>query len=397
MNSESVPGGLEVLRERVNRAFETLYGGEPSFVVAAPGRVNLIGEHTDYNDGFVLPAAIDRHVVIGARARADRQVHLYAADFAARAEFSLNDAECSTFRVHPDPAQTWSNYERGVAWVLQEEGYRLQGMDAVIAGDVPVASGLSSSAAVEVATAYAFQVLGDLDLDGVKRALLCQKAENEFVGMRCGIMDQYIISLGKRGHALLIDCRSLEYRLVPIPSGCIIIVCDTKKRRGLVDSEYNTRRRECEVGAKALGIAALRDITPEEFEARQSILSGVTRKRCRHVVTEDQRVLDAVQALESGDQGRFGQLMNASHISLRDDYEVSCRELDVMVQAAWKHEGVLGARMTGAGFGGCTVNLVARGAEEGFQRQVAQEYMEQTGLIPEIYICAAEDGVRLLA
>ncbi len=389
MNSELGHDGLHLLRERVSRVFQERYHGRPAFVVAAPGRVNLIGEHTDYNEGFVLPAAIDRHVVIGARPRADRQVHLYAADFGAGTDFSLDD-------IRSDAAHIWSNYERGVAWALQGAGYVLQGMDAVIAGDVPVASGLSSSAAVEVATAYAFQAMGNLNLDGVKRALLCQRAENDFVGMRCGIMDQYISSLGKRGHALLIDCRSLEYRPVPIPADCSIVVCDTRKRRGLVDSEYNTRRRECEAGARALGIEALRDITPAEFEVRQDILGEVTRKRCRHVVTEDQRVLDAVQALDAGDRGRFGQLMNASHVSLRDDYEVSCRELDIMVEAAWKREGVLGARMTGAGFGGCTVNLVIHGAEGEFRRQVAQEYSQVTGLLPEIYICTPEDGVRLL-
>jgi galactokinase len=390
MNSEMSTTSLDSLCQRVRRAFADRFGDVPQFVVAAPGRVNLIGEHTDYNDGFVLPAAIDRHIFIGFRPRADRQVRLHAADFDSDAQFSLDD-------IHYDREHTWSNYERGVAWVLQQAGFGLVGMDAVIAGDVPVASGLSSSAAIEVATAYAFQLLGDLALDGVKRALLCQKAENEFVGMRCGIMDQYIISLGKRGHALLIDCRSLEYRLVPIPGGCSLIVCDTKKRRGLVDSEYNTRRQECEAGARALGLKALRDITPVEFERRQDLLEATTRKRCRHVVTENQRVLDAVEALSAGDPGRFGQLMNASHLSLRDDYQVSCRELDRMVEAAWKQEGVLGARMTGAGFGGCTVNLVRHGTEDSFKRQVAQEYTEVTGLTPEIYVCAAEDGVLQLA
>lgn len=380
---------LASLAARVTDAFAREFGGEASVVVAAPGRVNLIGEHTDYNDGFVLPAAIDRHIVIAARPRADRVVRLFAADMRESARFDLDD-------IRPDTARRWSNYERGVAWALQGAGYTLQGMDAVIAGDVPVASGLSSSAAVEVATAFAFQTLGELALDGVQRALLCQKAENEFVGMRCGIMDQYIISLGRRGHALLIDCRSLDYRLVPVPAGVSLVICDTQKRRGLVDSEYNTRRNECEAGARALGVPALRDVSVETFAAREEELAPVTRKRCRHVVTENQRVMDAVDALGAGDLERFGALMNASHVSLRDDYEVSCAELDAMVEAAWRQPGVVGARMTGAGFGGCTVNLVRDEAAEAFQRQVAAEYTRATGLEPRVYRCAAEDGVRLL-
>ena len=389
MRSEGVDGGLEALRYRAIEAFERVCGTRPSLCVAAPGRVNLIGEHTDYNEGFVLPAAIDRHVLIAATPRDDRMVRLFALDFDEQATFSLDD-------IAFDEKQIWSNYERGVAWALQQDGYTLRGLDAVITGDVPIGSGLSSSAAVEVAMAYAFQVASDLSLDGVKRALLCQEAENEFVVMRCCIMDQYIISLGKRDHALLIDCRSLEYHLVSIPLGCSIVVCDTKKRRGLVDSEYNTRRRECETGARALGVGALRDVTPEQFEERESELGEVVRRRCRHVVTENQRVLDAVEALESGGLQRFGALMNASHVSLRDDYQVSCPELDAMVEAAWPQEGVFGARMTGAGFGGCTVNLVATGAVETFPSSVAQEYGAATGIVPDIYVCRAQQGVRAL-
>ena len=380
---------LASLASRVVEAFAREFGGEPAVLVAAPGRVNLIGEHTDYNDGFVLPAAIDRHVVMAARPRADRNVRLHAADMGESAEFDLDD-------ISSDEVCRWSNYERGVAWALQGAGYVLQGMDAVVAGDVPVASGLSSSAAVEVATAFAFQTLSDLNLDGVQRALLCQKAENEFVGMRCGIMDQYIISLGRRDHALLIDCRSLEYRVVPVPAGMSLVTCDTQKRRGLVDSEYNTRRNECEAGARALGVPALRDVSVATFEARQGELAEVTRKRCRHVITENQRVMDAVAALEAGDLGRFGALMNASHVSLRDDYEVSCAELDAMVEAAWRQPGVLGARMTGAGFGGCTVNLVEDGAIEAFLARVPAEYQQRTGLEARVYVSRAEQGVRTL-
>jgi galactokinase len=387
--SESVAPRLDTLVQRAREAFARTYQAGPSLLVAAPGRVNLIGEHTDYNDGFVLPTAIDRHVVIAARPRADRQVRLYALDLGDQTEFDLDQIE------HAGQG-AWSNYERGVAWALQGAGYALKGFDAVLTGDVPIGAGLSSSAAVEVATAFVFQRSSSLELDGVQRALLCQKAENEFVGMRCGIMDQYIISLGRRDHALLIDCRSLEYQLVPVPQGASLIICDTHKQRGLVDSEYNTRRRECELGAEILGVPALRDVTPELFAQRQDELSPVTRMRCRHVVTENQRVLDGVEALRADDVAHFGALMNASHVSLRDDYQVSCAELDAMVEAAWRQECVYGARMTGAGFGGCTVNLVAEGAAEAFRGRVAQAYTEATGLVPEIYVCRAEEGVRAL-
>ncbi len=380
---------VTVLREKATHAAVQYLGRAPVLWVAAPGRVNLIGEHTDYNDGFVLPAAIDRHVVLGVTARADRTVRLVALDFDEAVTFSLDDL------VYSDKNR-WSNYPRGVAWALQGAGHRLRGMDAVLTSDVPVASGLSSSAAIEVATAYAFQRLCDLALDGVQRALLCQKAENQFVGMNCGIMDQYIVSLGQRSHALLIDCRSLGYEAVPIPAGCSLVICNTKKKRGLVDSEYNTRRQECERGARALGVKALRDISVAEFAARAGSLDALTAKRCRHVVGENQRTLDAVAALRAGDLPRLGGLMNASHVSLRDDYQVSCHELDVLVAAAWRQPGVIGARMTGGGFGGCTVNLVERDAAAAFARNVAAEYAQATGITPEVYVCQAEDGVRSL-
>ena len=380
---------LTALRDVAAKAFVNAFDAQPELWLAAPGRVNLIGEHTDYNDGFVLPAAIDRHVLMAVSPRDDRQVHLVAADFGARTSFSLDDV------VH-DKTQRWSEYQRGVAWALQGAGYTLRGMNAVLSSDVPVGSGLSSSAAIEVAMAYAFQLMSDLELDGVERALLCQKAENQFVGMNCGIMDQYIVSLGRRGHALLIDCRSLEYELVPVPDGCDVVICDTKKRRGLVDSEYNRRRQECERGASILGATALRDISVETFVARQNELDEITRMRCRHVITENQRTLDGVAALRDGDVARFGELMNDSHTSLRDDYEVSCHELDLMVEAAQRQPGTLGSRMTGAGFGGCTVSLVRSEHSPAFVTQVAQAYTESTGVVPDVYVCQAEDGVRRL-
>jgi galactokinase len=379
----------------IGRRFAEIFGEEPAAVVRAPGRVNLIGEHTDYNDGYVLPVAIDRSVLVAAAPRDDRQVVICALDFGESVEFSLDDIE-------HDQAQAWSNYQRGVAYFLEEQGIELPGLNAVIVGDVPIGSGLSSSAAVEVSMAYTWQVLAGFQLSRVELALLCQRAENEFVGMNCGIMDQFVSALGRRDHALLIDCRSLDHQPVPLPTGVAIVVADTMKRRGLVDSEYNTRRRECEEGVRILQrylpeVKALRDVSVAQFEAQSSKLKAPNvRRRCRHIVYENERVLNSVAALQAGDLVAFGQLMNESHISLRDDYQVSCAELDVMAEAAWRVDGVYGSRMTGAGFGGCTVSLVAEEAIEDFRLQVAATYQEATGIVPQIYVCRAEDGVSKL-
>ena len=378
----------------LRRRFRQLFDTEAAVVVRAPGRVNLIGEHTDYNDGYVLPVAIDRSVLLAASPRPDRRVIVHALDFDQRAEFFLDDITRDT--EHP-----WSNYQRGVAWVLQSEEFTLPGLNVALISDVPIGAGLSSSAAVEVAAAYAWRVLGKLELDLVRLALLCQRAENEFVGMSCGIMDQFISALGQRDSALLIDCRRLDYELVPIPARTAIIVADTRVRRELVASEYNARRRECEEGVRLLqrylpGITALRDVSPVQFAEHQDRLPDIVRRRCRHVVHENDRVLRAVAALRAGDVGTFGQLMNESHTSLRDDYEVSCRELDMLVEAAWRVEGVCGSRMTGAGFGGCTVSLVDESAVGAFRERVAAAYQAATGTAPEIYVCRAEAGVGVV-
>ncbi|MDY7042276.1 MAG: galactokinase [Chloroflexota bacterium] len=378
---------IDTLRSR----FHQLFGAEAAVVVRAPGRVNLIGEHTDYNDGYVLPVAIDHTVLLAASPRPDRRVIVHALDFDQRAEFSLDD-------IAPDDERPWSNYQRGVAWVLQSEGFTLPGLDVALTSDVPIGAGLSSSAAVEVATAYAWQVLGGLELDRVRLALLCQRAENEFVGMNCGIMDQFISALGRQRSALLIDCRRLDYEPVPIPARTAIIVADTRVRRDLVDSEYNARRRECEEGVRLLqrdlpGITALRDVSPEQFAEYQAHLPDGVRQRCRHVVHENDRVLRAVAALRAGDLDTFGWLMNKSHASLRNDYEVSCPELDALVMAAWRVAGVYGSRMTGAGFGGCTVSLVDESAVGAFRERVTAAYQSATGTVPEIYVCRAEAGV----
>jgi len=375
----------------VRQRFAEIFGAEPAAVVRAPGRVNLIGEHTDYNDGYVLPVAIDRSILVAASPRDDRQVIIHTLDFGESVTFSLDDIE-------HDQAQAWSNYQRGVAYFLEEQGFKLPGLNAVIVGDVPIGSGLSSSAAIEVSMAYTWQVLAGFELSRVQLALLCQRAENEFVGINCGIMDQFVSALGQRDHALLIDCRSLYHQPVPLPAGAAIIVADTMKRRGLVDSEYNARRRECEEGVRILQrylpqVQALRDVSTDQFVEYEGQLPENVRKRCRHIIYENERVLRSVAALQAGALAAFGQLMNESHASLRDDYEVSCAELDIMAEAAWKVGGVYGSRMTGAGFGGCTVSLVTEEVIEDFRGQVAADYEEATGIVPQIYVCRAEDGV----
>lgn len=356
----------------------------------APGRVNLIGEHTDYNDGFVLPAAINRDVLLAMRPKGGRQVVLHSLDFNGESTFSLDE-------VGYDAEQPWSNYMRGVCYVLEEAGYHLRGAEVVFGGDVPIGSGLSSSAALEIATAVAFLTLAEYEVPGEEIARLCQRAENEFVGTRCGIMDQFISALGQRDHALLIDCRSLGYETIPLPAGVCMVIGDTGVRRGLVSSEYNTRREQCEQAVEILSsvlpsITALRDVTPEQLEAHQALLPEMVYHRARHVVTEDARVLQAVDAMKAGDLSRLGQLLNASHESLRDDYEVSCRELDCMVEIARQQPGVFGARMTGAGFGGCTVSLVAEEHAEAFAAAVAPAYQQATDLEPQIYITPATPG-----
>ena len=381
--------------DQLRRAFSEAFGLLPDVVVRAPGRVNLIGEHTDYNEGFVLPVAIDRAIYIAARARADRQVRLVALDMGQRAEFTLD-------AIVRDEAALWSNYVRGVALFLQEAGYALRGLDGVIQGDVPRGAGLSSSAALEMAAAMAFVATSGLALDRVQMALIGRRAENEFVGVQTGIMDQFISALGRRDHALWIDCRSLDYRLVPLPADVRIVVADSGVRRGLVASAYNQRRAECEEGLRRLakhlpGIRALRDVSVAAFEAYKAVLPEPVRRRVQHVVYENQRVLDAVTALERGDLAALGRLMDASHASLRDLYEVSGPELDALVEIARSVPGCLGARLTGAGFGGCTVNLVEQHAVPAVVAAIERDYPARTGRTPRVYICRAVDGAGQVA
>lgn len=375
------------LQRAIHFEFTRQFSTAPTHTFRAPGRVNLIGEHTDYNDGFVLPIAIDREVLIAARKRDDCIVQMVALDFGrARSEFSL-DAP-----VQRDDANKWSNYVRGVAWAMEQRGAKLSGVDLAIHGNVPLGSGLSSSAALEVCAATMFVAMSELEISKVEIAKLCRQAENDFVGVKCGIMDQFVSTLAQENHALLIDCRDLSCQNVPLPRGATFVVCDTAKRRGLVDSEYNTRRAECEQAEKFFGVQALRDVTIDEFARREQDLRPIVAKRARHVITENARVLQAVDAAKRNDLAMFGALMNASHESLRDDYQVSCPELDTMVEIAREQRGCLGARLTGAGFGGCTVNLVDDNVVESFVVDVSREYQARTGLTPQIYPCRAMGG-----
>ena len=382
--------------ESVVQAFTQQFGGRPAWVTIGPGRVNLIGEHTDYNDGFVLPVAIKRDVRLALRPRDDGIVRVYSLEYDGWGEFDVN-------RIAYQPETLWINYMQGVADVLQKRGITLRGFDAVLSGNVPRASGLSSSAALEVATAKALLAAADaLDaVDGTALAQAAQKAENEFVGVNCGIMDQFISVLGADDHALLIDCRSLEYKLVPFPTNASLVIGNTKASRSLASSAYNERRAQCEAGVATLqqvlpGITALRDVTSAQLEAQRDLLDPVVYRRCRHVVSENERVLQTVDALARGDIARVGALMDASHASLRDDYEVSSPALDAMVAAMHSAPGCYGARLTGAGFGGCAVALVKPGSEQAVADAVYQQYPKATNIWPEVYTSPASAGARVI-
>ncbi len=383
---------MSPLRGRVVAEFERRFGESPEFVARAPGRVNLIGDHTDYNDGFVLPMAIDRAVWIALRSSEDGRVRVHSLDFDERAEFDPNVLPTSR---NGAGAEGWSEYIRGVAWALRGAGLPTHGWEGVVAGDVPLGAGLSSSAALELATMVAFAATGSLEWQPATMARLAQRAENGWVGVNCGIMDQLISAAGKAGHALLIDCRSLETRAVPVPSDVAVVVLDTATRRGLVDSAYNERRRQCEAAARFFGVRVLRDVDAATFDARSANLDETTRRRARHVITENARTLAAAEALGEGNAVRVGQLMNESHESLRSDFEVSRHELDVVVGLAAKHRDCFGARMTGAGFGGCAVALVKRDGVREFARTIAAGYERAVGLEAAVYVCEATSGAGL--
>jgi galactokinase len=381
-----------VEREALRQAFKQTHGRAPR-LFRAPGRVNLIGEHTDYNDGFVLPMAIDRETIVAAAPRDDRRVRAFSLNRNEEAEFDLD-------RPGPPRRGVWLDYVEGVAQALEQQGSRLGGADLVISSDVPAGAGLSSSAALEISTGFALLSVSGLEVDRVRLALAGQRAEHEYVGAMVGIMDQFVAALGQKGHALLIDCRSLGHRAVPLDTReTAVVICDSRVKHDLADSEYNLRRAECERGVELLrevlpGIGALRDVTVEDFERHAGALPEPVRRRCRHVVTENDRTLRAVEALGRGDLEEMGRLMKRSHRSLRDDYEVSCAELDLLVEIAGGFAPCLGARMTGGGFGGSTVNLVRRHALAEFQSLVAAEYRRATGSAPNIYVSDAGDGAK---
>ena len=364
--------------------------------VVAPGRVNLIGEHTDYNDGYVLPMAIDAAIDMAARPRADQEIRVHALDYAQTVTFRLDEP------IRKDPVHAWSDYVRGVLWALQEGGIAVGGMDLAFGGTLPQGAGLSSSAALEVATLLAARAVSGFEMELPRMARLCQQAENGFVGLQCGIMDPFASLAAKAGHALFLDCRSLAYEQVPLALGDhVIAIVHSGVKHALVGSEYNVRRRQCAAGVEVLrarfpALRALRDATMEGLEACRPDLDPVVFRRCRHVVTEDARVLASIAALRAGDLARFGQLMDASHASLRDDYETSCPEVDLLVDLARRCRGVLGARITGGGFGGCTVNLVQQGALEAFREEALGAYQRRTGKEPRLLLSAAAGGARVV-
>jgi galactokinase len=370
--------------------FEHRFGASPTFHIRAPGRVNLIGEHTDYNEGYVLPMAIDRAIHIILRPRPDSRVSVHSLDYDETAQFDAAAPQ----RGGPQ----WAEYIKGVAWAMQADGLRLRGWEGVLTGDIPRGAGLSSSAALEIAAGLAFAAAADLQPDPVKLAKLGRQAENEWVGVRCGIMDQMACAASKQGHALLLDCRTLAYEHIPLPPDVRIAILDTATRRGLVDSAYNERRAACEQAAQRLGVRALRDLDEAGFRSRAGALDDITQRRARHVVSENGRVLQAVEALRRGDAAALGRLLDVSHTSLRDDFEVSSEALNSIVAIARRQPGCYGARMTGAGFGGCAVALVQQESAEAFAQAAARRYRQESGLDASIYItraCAGADFARL--
>jgi galactokinase len=377
-------------RETVGRAFRERYERAPR-LFRAPGRVNLIGEHTDYNGGFVLPMAIERETVVAATPREDRTVHAYSVGLKEQQSFDLD---------HPGPPRRgiWLDYVEGVARALESRGVQLSGADLLIDSDVPTGAGLSSSAALEISVGLALARVSGQEVDGVTLALAGQQAEHTYVGTLCGIMDQFVAALATERHALLIDCRSLEAEPVPLDTTDVaVVIADTRVKHELSSSEYNVRRAECTRGVELLrehlpGILELRDVSVADFQRHADTLPDTIRRRCRHIVTENERTLDAARALRAGDLAEMGRLMYESHDSLRDDYEVSSPELDVLVELARGLPGVLGARMTGGGFGGSTVSLVRRAALEAFERALSEGYERATGQRPAILVSEAGAG-----
>ena len=375
--------------QSLRQDFERSYRDRPA-ILRAPGRVNLIGEHTDYNDGFVMPVAIGFYTWIAANRRPDRILHARSEEFDETVDLPLD-------ALGGPPRKHWSDFLRGVAAVLKERGTPLEGANLMIEGQVPMGAGLSSSASLEVAIGLALLAVSHAEVPELDLVKACQRAEQEYVGTRCGIMDQFIAVFGSAGHALMLDCRSLEYESLAIPSDVRLVICNSMVKHDLTSGEYNRRRADCEAAVKIFRqsmpqVGALRDVSAADLEKHRDELTAVIFRRCRHVISENQRVLDAAAALRSSDLERFGELMYGSHRSLRDDYEVSCKELDLLVEVASSSEGVYGSRMTGGGFGGCTISLVRLAAVESFRERITRSYTAETGLVPDVYVCSAAQG-----
>ncbi len=374
--------------------FERYYRTQPA-IFRAPGRVNLIGEHTDYNDGFVMPAAIGFYTWIAASPRPDRTLHVRSEEFHETVDLSLG-------ALAGPPRKHWTDFVRGVAAVLQSSGAPISGANLIIQGQVPMGAGLSSSASLEVATGLALLSVSHVEMPQLELVKACQRAEHEYVGTRCGIMDQFVAVFGRSGHALMLDCRTLEYQTLAIPADARLVICNSMVKHELASGEYNRRRADCEAGVKIFrkslpNVQALRDVSLTDLANHQTELPEVVYRRCRHVISENQRVLDAADALRASNLSRFGQLMYESHHSLRDDYEVSCMELDLLVEIASSCEGVYGSRMTGGGFGGCTITLVRSEGVGAFQQKTITTYKKQTGIVPDLYVCSAAQGAAAWA
>jgi galactokinase len=383
---------MNALIRATTQAFESKFDYKPDTLIQAPGRVNLIGEHTDYNDGFVLPCAIDYQTIISCHKRSDNLVRVIAVDYDDQQdEFSLD------LPIEKHTKYQWANYVRGVVKHLKKYANNICGVDLAISGNVPQGAGLSSSASLEVAVAKMFQVLYNLQLDGTKLALIGQEAENQFVGCNCGIMDQLISALGQAQHALLIDCRSLEVKPVSIPTDFAVVIINSNIKRGLVDSEYNTRRKQCEAAAKALGVKALRDASLDDLKHIESTLDPIAYKRARHVITENERTIKAAQALANGDYKLLSNLMAQSHNSMRDDFEITVPAIDYLVEII---HGVIGeqggVRMTGGGFGGCVVALVPKAKVDDVKTIVNHNYVKKFGIKEDFYICHPIEGANVI-
>ena len=388
------------MKEIVEDKFKEIFGTEGRFkTYFAPGRVNLIGEHTDYNGGHVFPCALTMGTYATVRTREDRIINFYSINFD-----DLGILTSSIDHLTYNENENWINYPKGVIWALKDEGYNIDhGFDIVFYGNIPNGAGLSSSASLEVLTAFILKDMFKLDIDNTKIALIGQKAENKYVGVNCGIMDQFVIANGKKDNAVFLDTATLEYKYAPIKlDNAKIVIINTNKKRGLGDSKYNVRRAECEMALQelqqgGLKIKSLGELTEEEFEANRHLIKDeIRQKRAKHAVYENQRTLKAVKALENSDLELFGKLMVESHKSLRDDYEVTGIELDTVVEEALKQKGVIGARMTGAGFGGCAVSIVKTDCVDNFIKNVEKGYREKIGYNPECYVVEIGDGPRII-